>query len=136
MTTTPVPSDSERHLPPHHSPLPEMSEELPVHPNPAAFTAMQKSPEFGELRSRFRRFAFPMTVVFLAWYFLFVLLSVYATDFMSSKVWGNITIGLILGLLQFVSTFLITWLYIRHANRNLDPIATKLRDQLEQGATR
>lgn len=28
-------------------------------------------------------------------------------------------------------TFLITWLYIRHANRHLDPIAAKLRDELE-----
>ena len=41
------------------------------------------------------------------------------------------TIGLLLGLLQFVTTFLITWMYIRHANKNLDPIASKLRAELE-----
>ena len=46
-----------------------------------------------------------MTGLFLAWYLLYVLLADYAHDFMSTKVVGNINIGLILGLLQFVSTF-------------------------------
>ncbi|TDC51524.1 DUF485 domain-containing protein [Jiangella ureilytica] len=88
---------------------------------------MQASPEFAELRKRFRNFAFPMTAAFLAWY----LLSTYAVDFMSQRVAGNINVGLLFGLGQFASTFLITWLYIRHADRNLDPIATQIRDELE-----
>jgi uncharacterized membrane protein (DUF485 family) len=34
-------------------------------------------------------------------------------------------------LLQFVSTLVITWLYVRYANRRLDPIAEKIREDLE-----
>ncbi|WP_203569146.1 DUF485 domain-containing protein [Aestuariimicrobium ganziense] len=97
----------------------------------AAFREVQDSAEFAELRSRFRRFAFPLGAAFLIWYFAYVLLSTYAVDFMTTRVIGNITIGVILGLLQFVTTFGITWLYIRHANKNLDPIAAKVRDDLE-----
>jgi uncharacterized membrane protein (DUF485 family) len=97
----------------------------------AAFHEVQQSAEFGELRSRFRRFAFPLSIAFLVWYFLYVLLSTYAVDFMNTKVFGLVNLGILLGLLQFVSTFTITWLYIRHANRNLDPIAAKLRADLE-----
>lgn len=93
------------------------------------------SPEFVELRRRFRRFAFPMTVAFLAWYFLYVLLSTYAVDFMSTRIAGNINVGIVLGLGQFVSTFLITWLYIRHADKNLDPIASDIREELEGADT-
>ena len=100
-------------------------------PTAEDYEAAWASPEFIELRRRVRAFAFPMTVAFMAWYFLYVLLSTYAVDFMSTKIAGNINIGLVLGLGQFASTFLITWLYIRHANRNLDPIATELRDGLE-----
>ena len=85
------------------------------------------------MRKRFRAFAFPATVAFLAWYLLFVLMSAYATDFMSTKVFGNINVGLIFGLLQFVSTFTITALYVRHCNNTTDPIADKLRDRLEAG---
>ena len=96
------------------------------------YRAAQDSPEFIELKRRFRRFAFPMTVAFLVWYLLFVLLSTYAHDFMSTRVVGNINVGLIFGLLQFVSTFAITHLYVSHANRNTDPIADEMRNRLEQ----
>ena len=42
--------------------------------------------------------------------------------------------ALIFGLLQFVSTFLIAWLYSRYADQKLDPLADKIRDELEGGA--
>ena len=100
-------------------------------PTPEQFQAVQKSEEFGRLRSSFRSFAIPMTVAFLVWYFAYVLLSTYAEGLMSTPVLGNLNLGLLLGISQFLMTFLITWLYIRHANRNLDPIAEKLRDELE-----
>nr|WP_232827394.1 DUF485 domain-containing protein [Jiangella endophytica] len=100
-------------------------------PTAEEYERMQASPEFAELRRRFRNFAFPMTAAFLAWYLLYVLLSTYAVDFMSERVVGNINVGLLFGLGQFASTFLITWLYIRHANKKLDPIATQIRDELE-----
>ncbi|MEJ1180459.1 DUF485 domain-containing protein [Pseudarthrobacter sp. CCNWLW217] len=97
-----------------------------------AFLRARESDEFRELRRTFRRFAFPMTAFFLAWYFGFVLLSVYATGFMSTPFFGNyFNIGHFLGLLQFVTTFIITGLYIRHANKRLDPIAHRIRASLE-----
>jgi uncharacterized membrane protein (DUF485 family) len=99
---------------------------------PEEYEQAQASPEFMELKKRFRAFAFPMTVAFLVWYLLFVLLSTYAPDFMSTKVFGNINLGLLFGLLQFVSTFAITHLYVSHANRKTDPIADEMRDRLEQ----
>ena len=94
---------------------------------------IQQSAEFTQLRRRLRGFVFPMTVAFLVWYLLYVLLSDYAHGFMATKVFGNINLGLIFGLLQFVSTFLITSLYVRHANRHLDPVAEKIRDDIEGG---
>lgn len=98
---------------------------------PEEYRAAQDSPEFVELKRRFRRFAFPMTVAFLAWYLLYVLLSTYAPDVMGTRVFGNVSLGILLGLGQFVSTFLITQLYVRHAGRNTDPIADEMRDRLE-----
>ena len=83
--------------------------------------AMQASPEFGELRRTMRRFIFPMTVAFLAWYLLYVVLSAYARDFMGAKVVGNLNVAFFFGVLQFVSTFLIAWLYSRYAARRFDP---------------
>jgi len=99
---------------------------------PEEYRQAQDSPEFTELRRRFRRFAFPMTVAFFAWYLLYVLLSTYADDFMAEEVFGNVNVGILLGLAQFVTTFLITQLYVRHAGRNTDPISDEMRTRLEQ----
>ncbi|WOQ17013.1 DUF485 domain-containing protein [Raineyella sp. W15-4] len=100
-------------------------------PSPARYREVEQSAEFVELRRKFRSFAFPMTVAFLVWYFVYVLLSVYAVGWMSTRIAGNITIGLLISFLQFVTTFLITWLYIRHANKSLDPLSRKLKADLE-----
>ena len=94
------------------------------------FVEVQASPEFQELRSRLRRFVFPMTAVFLLWYFAYVLLGAFAHDFMATKVWGDINVGILIGLGQFVTTFLITFIYVRFANRELDPRAEAIRNEL------
>ena len=93
------------------------------------------SPEFAALRSALRRFVLPMTAAFLVWYGLYVLLSAYARDFMTTKVAGNVNIALVFGLLQFVSTFVIAWQYARYADRKLDPLAERLRERLTAEVT-
>jgi uncharacterized membrane protein (DUF485 family) len=98
------------------------------------YLAVQASPEFQELRNRLRRFVFPMSGLFLAWYFAYVLLGAFAHDFMAIKVLGNINVGLLIGLGQFVSTFVITGIYVLFANRELDPRAEAIRAELEGGA--
>ncbi|WP_111512043.1 DUF485 domain-containing protein [Mycobacterium kyogaense] len=108
--------------------------DLPIRPDAISgerYLEVQASPEFQELRNRLRRFVFPMTAVFLTWYAVYVLLGAFAHDFMATKVWGDINVGLIIGLGQFLSTFLITGLYVRFANRELDPRAEAIRTELE-----
>jgi uncharacterized membrane protein (DUF485 family) len=95
------------------------------------YQQVQASPEFADLRSRLRRFIFPMSALFLAWYLLYVVLASYASGFMAIKVFGNINVGLIIGLLQFVSTFAITTVYVRYANKHIDPAAEMLRERIE-----
>ena len=107
----------------------------PPAPTGAQFLATQASPEFQELRTRLRRFVFPMTAFFLIWYGLYVLLGAFAHDFMATKVFGNVNAGLLIGLGQFVTTFVITGLYVRFANRELDPRAAAIRAELD-GAQR
>lgn len=112
-----------------------MDEQHPV-PTETEYERVQRSAEFQALRARFRRFVFPMTALFLAWYLLYVLLADYAHGFMSTRVAGTVTVGLLLGLGQFVSTFVITMVYARWANRRQDPVAASLREHIEQGEVR
>ncbi|WP_326591719.1 DUF485 domain-containing protein [Streptomyces sp. NBC_01294] len=95
------------------------------------YASVQKSAEFAELRRSYRSFAFPLTVAFIAWYLLYVLLSNYAGGFMGTKLFGNINVALVLGLAQFATTFLIAWLYARHAAAELDPKAGAIKARME-----
>lgn len=106
----------------------------PSSPTAEQFRAAQRSEEFGELRRTHRSFAFPMTVAFFVWYLLFVILGAFFPQVMAIRVYDNITLGLVLGLLQFVTTFAITFAYVRFSNRVLDPRATALRERLEREA--
>jgi len=105
-------------------------------PKPTAFEQryidVQKSPEFQDLRRRYRGFVLPVTGLSIVWYFLYVLLAAYASDFMGTKLFGNINVGLVLGLLQFVTTFAVTTAYVRYAGRVLDPKSAAIRDTMEE----
>ncbi|MHB9862728.1 DUF485 domain-containing protein [Streptomyces sp. YIM S03343] len=116
-TETPPPSKTEDRLP--------TSEE---------FAAVQDSPEFAELRQSYRSFAFPLTVGFITWYLLYVLLSNYADGFMGTKLIGNINVALVLGIAQFLTTFLIAYWYARHAAAKLDPKAEAIKSRMEGDA--
>jgi len=94
------------------------------------------SNEFRTLRSRHHSFTFAATVIFMAWYLLYVLMSSFAVDFMSVKLVGNINIALVFGLLQFASTFLIAFVYSRYADRQLDPIAGELLADYDRESAR
>ena len=88
--------------------------------------------EFRELRRRYRGFAIPATIAFLVWYLLYVVMSNWAEDFMNTELVGNINVALVFGLLQFLSTFGLAWLYSRHANKHLDPIAEDLEQRYNE----
>jgi uncharacterized membrane protein (DUF485 family) len=102
-------------------------------PVEAQYLAMQASPEFQDLRRRYRGWVLPVAAASLVWYFAYVALAAYAPGFMGTSVIGNVNLGLVLGLLQFVTTFGVTALYVRHADKVLDPVSTRLRQQFEEG---
>lgn len=103
-------------------------------PSPASggvdYVKVQASEEFRGLRSKHRRFVFPIAIVSLLWYFVYVILAAFWPGIMGASVFGYTNVGLVLGLGQFVTTFLVTWAYVSYANRKLDPITEQLRAEL------
>jgi uncharacterized membrane protein (DUF485 family) len=101
-------------------------------PGGVDYLAEEASPRFQELKRKHRGFVFPMSIAFLLWYFAYVLLSSFAPEFMAQRVWGDVTLGLVLGLGQFVTTFAITMWYVWYAGHTLDPISADIRNDLER----
>ncbi|WP_066372676.1 DUF485 domain-containing protein [Herbidospora mongoliensis] len=94
--------------------------------------ALATDERFRLLKSRFRRLALTLVGAFLGWYFLYIALSAFARDFMALPAIGHVNVALLLGVLQFVSTFVLAWRYTRYARRMLDPLSAELRDEAGQ----
>lgn len=109
-----------------------MSETPTAPPGVIDYVEIEESPRFVELKRKHRSFVLPLAAAFLIWYLVYVLLSSFAPEFMAQRAWGHITVGLLLGLGQFVTTFAITMLYVWFANNRLDPISTEIREELEE----
>ena len=96
------------------------------------YLEISQQQDFLELKRRYTRFAFPATAAFMVWYITYVICNNWARDFMNTQVVGHVNVALVFGLLQFVSTFLIAWLYSRHAAKALDPLSTRIREEFEE----
>jgi uncharacterized membrane protein (DUF485 family) len=117
------------------APVPDRAHDQAARHDPIYDTLVETA-EFKEVRRRTGAFTIPATAVFLGWYLLYVLMSNWAHGFMSTKVFGHVNIALIFGLLQFVSTFLIAWLYARHMNTHVDDLAHDLDVRYNEERTR
>ena len=104
----------------------------PPHDRATVYERVAAGPEFAELRRRLRWFVFPATAAFLLWYLAYVLLASYAREIMATPVSGGITVGLLVGLAQFASTFALTAAYVRFARRRIDPLAAQIRAGLSE----
>lgn len=90
---------------------------------------ISNSPEFQLLRRAQRRSGVRMTAVAVGGFLLYVLLSSFTPDLMNAPLHGHLTLGLALGLGQFVVMALIARRHLVHMRTNVDPIARGFRTQ-------
>ncbi|MCX5561335.1 DUF485 domain-containing protein [Streptomyces sp. NBC_00038] len=114
------------------APAPAVPPAHPEHERRAGGTAdvyleVQRSAAFQEVRSRYRRFVVPGVAVFFTWYVGYVVTATTAPGFMARPVAGAVNVAMVAGLGQFVTTFLFTWAYARHARLRRDRAALDLR---------
>ena len=97
----------------------------------ASYERIRATDEFAQLKKSYLGFVVPMTIAFMVWYLTYVICSNWAPSFMNIKLVGNINVALVFGLLQFLTTFLIAYVYSRFSAKNIDPIADKLRAEYD-----
>ncbi|UYQ64893.1 DUF485 domain-containing protein [Streptomyces peucetius] len=97
-------------------------------PNAAdVYLEVQRSEAFQEMRARYRRFVVPACAAFLLWYLAYVVAATTAPGLMARPVAGAVNVAMVAGLAQFLTTFLLTWAYARHARLRRDRAALDLR---------
>lgn len=88
------------------------------------------------LRGAYRLQRRTATVTALGYFTLFLVLSAFAPDVMTSTVADGIPAGLLLALLQLPVTWLAIALYEHTARRHVDPLADRIRREAEVDARR
>ncbi|MFF8845102.1 DUF485 domain-containing protein [Streptomyces sp. NPDC015127] len=91
------------------------------------YLEVQRSTAFQEVRRRYRRFVVPASLAFFLWYLAYVVAATAAPELMARPVAGAVNVAMVAGLAQFLTTFLLTWAYARHARRRRDRAALELR---------
>jgi uncharacterized membrane protein (DUF485 family) len=73
------------------------------------------------------RVALTLTAAMLVVYFGFILLIAFAKDFLAERVVSGLSVGMALGVFVILATWVLTWIYVRWANRVYEPEVARLR---------
>jgi uncharacterized membrane protein (DUF485 family) len=119
-----------------------------VDPRPAAHQAVrvaqpveQPSPladrrvasGLAQLERNQRRIAGPLTLVFLGYYAVFLLLTALAPELLRVRLFWHLSFGYLLAWSVFVVTGLASAVYLKLAHERIDPLVDRIQRHLGQG---
>ena len=81
------------------------------------------------------RIALILTACMVVLYFGFILLIAFGRHILARTLAPGLTLGIVLGALVIVASWLLTWVYVRWANRHYDPALRALAEQRAAGPT-
>lgn len=73
------------------------------------------------------RIAIGLTLAMMVVYFGFVLLVAFGKEFLGRLVVPGLSYGILLGALVIITAWILTWIYVRWANRHYDSSVAGLR---------
>ena len=74
------------------------------------------------------RVALALTLGVVVIYFGFILLIAFRRDLMATLITPGLSVGVLLGALVIVASWLLTWLYVRWANARYDTELERIRE--------
>lgn len=74
------------------------------------------------------RVAIALTAAMIAVYFGFILLIAYARPVLARRIVPGLSLGILLGALVIVTSWILTWVYVRWANTRYDADLGRLRE--------
>ena len=79
-----------------------------------------------QLAARRLRVALGLTAAMLVVYFGFILLIAFAPDFLGKRITDGLSVGMALGVVVILATWVLTWTYVRWTNRVYEPAIREL----------
>ncbi len=95
--------------------------------SPAHSPTADEQAALDDIASRRFRVALVLTAAMMAVYFGFILLVAFGKEFLGELLVDGLSVGILLGVLVILSTWVLMWVYVRWANRRYEPAVEKLR---------
>jgi uncharacterized membrane protein (DUF485 family) len=92
--------------------------------------AIESSSDFQDLVRRKRRFVVAAASAVFACFGAYLALAVFAGDFMGTRILGGPPVGWLLASAQVLLTWVVTWLYLRKADREWEPLEQRIVERL------
>jgi uncharacterized membrane protein (DUF485 family) len=86
-----------------------------------------------ELEHNQRRIAGPLTLVFLGYYAVFLLLTALAPELLRVRLFWHLSFGYLLAWSVFVVTGVASAIYLKLAHERIDPLVDRIQRHLGQG---
>jgi uncharacterized membrane protein (DUF485 family) len=94
------------------------------------YHALAELPQYKELMARRRKLVWPLALIVIFSYFLFILLIAFDPAALGQPVGDSIiSVGILAGLGLIFLTFAITGIYVHCANRQLEQLIQAVRQQ-------
>src|SRR5699024_4502977 len=95
------------------------------------YIKIDQTEEVKELKRIMYQFIFPVPLLFIVYYLIFIVMFAYAQDFMSQPLWGNLTTGYLFGVSYYLVVWALAFVYVikaRQYDKLVDEIVEKYTD--------
>ncbi len=101
--------------------------------NKETIDKIKADPNYQNLISKRSRFAWTLTVIMLAVYFIFILTIAFNPSALGVPLGGDsvTTVGIPIGMAIIVFAFALTGIYTKRANSEFDELTQKIKDKIE-----
>ena len=98
------------------------------------YERIRKNPKFTRLVQKRSRFAWALSITMLLIYYTFILLIAFSPDTLGTPLFegGVTTVGIPMGIAIIVVAFVLTGIYVRHANKEFDKLNSEIIREVEQ----
>jgi uncharacterized membrane protein (DUF485 family) len=97
---------------------------------------IERSPEFQELTARRHRFIAVAAAITFGTFALYLGLATFAVDLMGTTVLGGVPIAWLAAMSQVLMTWVLTFVYLRKADREFGPLEDRVRERVGARFTR
>ena len=92
----------------------------------AVAARIRANPDYVELEASRRSFGWTLTIIMLVVYYGFLAVVAFVPSIIPQPLFGNVTVGIILGLGVIVTAILLTGLYVVRANSRFDVLSRRI----------